>query len=132
MLSILHRGTGVMLAIGMLLVVYWLLAIATGPDAYATAQRIVTAWYVSEVSSPGRPESSLRRSSLRSTPNSDARLSHWLWIADVGLSTAAGVRMSSDHTYSPSTVLPDPGGATMCRRRSPRLSCSRMTAAARS
>lgn len=35
MLSITHRGCGVMLTIGMLFVAWWLLALAAGPDAYA-------------------------------------------------------------------------------------------------
>ena len=34
-LSILHRGTGLFLSLGALYLVCWLLAIATGPDAYA-------------------------------------------------------------------------------------------------
>lgn len=34
-LSILHRITGVVLALGALALVAWLLALATGPDAYA-------------------------------------------------------------------------------------------------
>ena len=34
-LSITHRATGVFLALGTLLLVYWIVAIATGPDAYA-------------------------------------------------------------------------------------------------
>ena len=37
-LSILHRATGVFLAIGTLLFVYWLLSLAAGPDAYGEAQ----------------------------------------------------------------------------------------------
>jgi succinate dehydrogenase / fumarate reductase, cytochrome b subunit len=34
-LSILHRATGVALAAGLLLLVCWLMALASGPDAYA-------------------------------------------------------------------------------------------------
>jgi len=37
-LSILHRITGIALAVGTLLLVYWLIATAAGPDAFATAQ----------------------------------------------------------------------------------------------
>lgn len=37
-LSFLHRATGCALAVGLLLLVYWLLAAASGPDAYARAQ----------------------------------------------------------------------------------------------
>ena len=36
-LSILHRITGVLLAAAFLLFVYWLVALANGPDAYAAA-----------------------------------------------------------------------------------------------
>lgn len=38
-LSILHRVTGCALSIGLLLLVYWLVAAASGADAYAQAQR---------------------------------------------------------------------------------------------
>ena len=41
MLSILHRITGVGLAVGTLLLVWWLAAAASGPDAFATAQSFV-------------------------------------------------------------------------------------------
>ncbi len=40
-LSILNRLTGVGLAVGTLLLVYWLAAAASGPDAFATAQDLV-------------------------------------------------------------------------------------------
>jgi succinate dehydrogenase / fumarate reductase cytochrome b subunit len=36
--SIMHRATGIALTFGSLLAVYWLIAIASGPEAYATAQ----------------------------------------------------------------------------------------------
>jgi succinate dehydrogenase / fumarate reductase cytochrome b subunit len=39
-LSILHRVTGCALTVGLLLFVYWLVAAAKGPDAYATAQAV--------------------------------------------------------------------------------------------
>lgn len=45
-LSILHRGTGVALAIGSLLLVYWLAAAAAGPDAYATAESFFGNWFI--------------------------------------------------------------------------------------
>ena len=38
-LSILHRMTGVALALGTLLLVWWLLAAAAGPAAFETVQR---------------------------------------------------------------------------------------------
>jgi succinate dehydrogenase / fumarate reductase cytochrome b subunit len=41
-LSILHRLTGVGLSVGLLLLVYWLVAAASGADAYAQAQRCLT------------------------------------------------------------------------------------------
>jgi succinate dehydrogenase / fumarate reductase cytochrome b subunit len=41
-LSILHRATGIILAGGFLLLVYWLTAIASGPVAYARASRVLS------------------------------------------------------------------------------------------
>jgi succinate dehydrogenase / fumarate reductase cytochrome b subunit len=41
-LSILHRLTGVVLAPGTVLLVYWLAAAAAGPEAFATAQMLVS------------------------------------------------------------------------------------------
>ena len=41
MLSILHRITGVALAVGMLLLIYWLAAAASGAEAFATAQSLI-------------------------------------------------------------------------------------------
>jgi succinate dehydrogenase / fumarate reductase, cytochrome b subunit len=40
-LSILHRATGIALSAGTLLLVWWLVAAATSPEAYATVQRFV-------------------------------------------------------------------------------------------
>ena len=40
-LSILHRITGLAATIGFLALVWWLMALATGPDAYARAMRLV-------------------------------------------------------------------------------------------
>ena len=40
-LSIVHRMTGVALAIGTPLLVYWLAAAALGPEAFATAQGLI-------------------------------------------------------------------------------------------
>lgn len=48
-LSILHRGTGVALAIGTLLVTYWLSAIAGGEDSFNTANAILGSWFGSLV-----------------------------------------------------------------------------------
>jgi len=36
-LSIIHRGTGVFLSIGIVALVYWLTALSQGPDSYASA-----------------------------------------------------------------------------------------------
>jgi succinate dehydrogenase / fumarate reductase cytochrome b subunit len=44
-LSILHRATGIVLAIGTLLLIYWLLAGALGKDAYAGAQAFFSQWF---------------------------------------------------------------------------------------
>lgn len=40
-LSFMHRLTGAGLAIGTLLLVYWLVAVAAGPAAYETAQALI-------------------------------------------------------------------------------------------
>ena len=40
-LSILHRATGVALAVGTLVLTYWLVAAASGLQAYATAQAVI-------------------------------------------------------------------------------------------
>ena len=40
-MSILHRATGVALAVGTLALVYWLVALALGPDDYAAAQALL-------------------------------------------------------------------------------------------
>ena len=39
-LSILHRATGLALSVGLLLFVYWLVAAASGAEAYANAQAV--------------------------------------------------------------------------------------------
>ncbi|MDX1541607.1 MAG: succinate dehydrogenase, cytochrome b556 subunit [Geminicoccaceae bacterium] len=44
-LSIAHRVTGVGLAGGLVLLTWWLMALASGPEAFATAQDIVTSWF---------------------------------------------------------------------------------------
>lgn len=43
-LSILHRVTGVALSVGTLLLVWWLVAAATGPQAYAAVQAFIGSW----------------------------------------------------------------------------------------
>ena len=43
-LSISHRLTGVALSVGTLLLVWWLVALATGPQAFAVAQGFVGSW----------------------------------------------------------------------------------------
>lgn len=45
LLSITHRATGIALSAGTLLLVWWLLALATGPEAFATAQGFVGSWF---------------------------------------------------------------------------------------
>jgi succinate dehydrogenase / fumarate reductase, cytochrome b subunit len=44
-LSILHRITGVGLAVGSLLLVYWIIAAAVGPEAFATAQVLIGSFF---------------------------------------------------------------------------------------
>jgi succinate dehydrogenase / fumarate reductase cytochrome b subunit len=43
-LSILHRATGIALAVGTLLLTYWLVAAAAGPGAYAAARGFLVSW----------------------------------------------------------------------------------------
>ena len=43
-LSILHRITGVALAVGTILLVYWLIAAASGPEAFASAEAFFGSW----------------------------------------------------------------------------------------
>lgn len=45
MMSIVHRITGAALYFGTLLLVWWLLAAAAGPDAYATATAVLGSWF---------------------------------------------------------------------------------------
>ena len=40
-LSIMHRMTGIAAAVGFLAFVWWLMALATGPDAYARAMQLM-------------------------------------------------------------------------------------------
>lgn len=44
MMSIFHRITGAALYFGTLLLAWWLLAIASGPNAYATVQWFMNSW----------------------------------------------------------------------------------------
>jgi succinate dehydrogenase / fumarate reductase cytochrome b subunit len=44
MMSIVHRITGSALYFGTLLLVWWLLAVASGPTAYATFQSAASSW----------------------------------------------------------------------------------------
>lgn len=43
--SILHRATGAALVVGSLIIVWWLMAIAHGPDSYARFSEQVHTWY---------------------------------------------------------------------------------------
>lgn len=42
--SILHRGTGIALGVGTLLLVYWLMSLASGPAAFEGAQALMGSW----------------------------------------------------------------------------------------
>jgi succinate dehydrogenase / fumarate reductase cytochrome b subunit len=44
-LSISHRATGLVLSVGTLLLVWWLVALARGPEAFASAQSFVGSWF---------------------------------------------------------------------------------------
>jgi succinate dehydrogenase / fumarate reductase cytochrome b subunit len=45
MLSILHRATGVFLAMGTIVLVYWLWSVAQGPAAYSAMQACSSHWF---------------------------------------------------------------------------------------
>lgn len=44
-LSVLHRGTGIVLAIGTILVAWWLAAIAGGEESFNSANAILGSWF---------------------------------------------------------------------------------------
>ncbi len=44
MLSVVHRGTGVVLGVGTLLLAWWLIAAASGPEAYAQFNWFISGW----------------------------------------------------------------------------------------
>jgi succinate dehydrogenase / fumarate reductase cytochrome b subunit len=44
-LSITHRATGIALLAGTLVLVYWLLAAASGAEAYTAAQQLLASWF---------------------------------------------------------------------------------------
>jgi succinate dehydrogenase / fumarate reductase cytochrome b subunit len=44
-LSITHRGTGVFLTVGAFFLTCWLLALADGPENFASLQAHLTSWY---------------------------------------------------------------------------------------
>lgn len=43
--SITHRITGIALGVGTLLLAWWLIAAATGPEAYATVSAFLGSWF---------------------------------------------------------------------------------------
>lgn len=43
-LSIAHRATGIGLAAGLILLTWWLLALASGPEAFAPVQTVAGSW----------------------------------------------------------------------------------------
>jgi succinate dehydrogenase / fumarate reductase cytochrome b subunit len=44
LLSITHRATGIALSLGSFLLLYWLIALASGPQAYGQAQALIGSW----------------------------------------------------------------------------------------
>jgi succinate dehydrogenase / fumarate reductase, cytochrome b subunit len=44
-LSISHRASGLALIVGTLLLVWWLVAAATGPEAFGRVQRFIGSWF---------------------------------------------------------------------------------------
>ena len=99
-LSILHRLTGVALAPGTLLLVYWLVAAAAGPEAFATAQMLVGSIVVAAL----QWQSALgmtRADCLQTfTP-----LAHILGIANLGAGIASGARHRLFARFDPTEVL---------------------------
>lgn len=75
LMSISHRATGVLLAAGSLVLVYWLAAVASGPDAFADAQALLG-------SLPGRALLLLLTFSLFYHLGNGIR--HLFWDAGVG------------------------------------------------
>ena len=45
LLSIAHRATGIFLSLGLLVLCYWLTALASGPQIFTTASQQINAWY---------------------------------------------------------------------------------------
>lgn len=45
LLSITHRATGIFLSLGALVLCYWLLAIAAGPEVYQQAHSLLGSWF---------------------------------------------------------------------------------------
>jgi succinate dehydrogenase / fumarate reductase cytochrome b subunit len=43
-LSITHRGTGIFLSLGAVLLVYWLVSISHGPQSYASLHECLSSW----------------------------------------------------------------------------------------
>src|SRR5260221_6908133 len=43
-LSILHRATGILLGVGTLVLAWWVIAAAAGPDAFARVQGFLGSW----------------------------------------------------------------------------------------
>lgn len=46
LLSGLHRISGVVLSAGLLLLIWWLLAVANGPESFETARHFLSGWFV--------------------------------------------------------------------------------------
>jgi succinate dehydrogenase / fumarate reductase, cytochrome b subunit len=44
LLSILHRAAGIVLSVGAILLVWWLVAAASGPDAYEGVENFLGSW----------------------------------------------------------------------------------------
>jgi succinate dehydrogenase / fumarate reductase cytochrome b subunit len=44
-MSIMNRATGIALSFGLLLLVWWLVALASGPEAFATVHALAGSWF---------------------------------------------------------------------------------------
>ncbi len=83
LMSIMHRATGIALAAGTVLLLWWLIALASGPDAYAQARELLG-------SGPGRLVLFLWSAALFYHLCNGLR--HLFWDAGYGFSIEAAYR----------------------------------------
>ncbi len=84
MTSILTRITGIALIVASFMALWWIAALAAGPDAYATANGFVTSWFGDLV---------MILSVWALWYHSLAGVRHLIWDAGYGLDVTTGERM---------------------------------------